>query len=857
LQNFTSKTIIDPEAAIQQQMLDNCLDLICAIDRKGFFVYVSGAGEPILGYGRQELQGQRFIDFVHPNHLTSTPDIIGNMRRIRGGTKFHLEITHCHKSGQEVTLSWSAGWSEKDQLLYCVGREAVEQRPVSRILHEQEEVHQAFIQHGGDIMGLVNEEGKFIYSIGASLQKLGYEPDETLGQYALCFIHEEEQAKASNFLSLVARSQQPVTLSAVRFKAADGSWRWLDVTGTNHLQHPGIRALVLNARDVTERMETRHKLQESEQRFKSLFEHHPDMVLFEDQKGLLRDMNPAFLEYFQQEKGQLVNRVLADLLPVENQAQEKQVRLEALQGLPRRYEIDMQLPLLGRRVFDITKIPVVEGKEIKGLFSIAKDITAISLSNEIIQKQANKLSTIFESITDAFFTLDRNWNFTYINCEFERLLQLDRGIELGRNIWDAFPEEINGTFYQQYHAAAATGKAVYFEAYLQRLDLWLDIKVFPSQEGLSVYFHDSSEKVRTQQELEKLSLVASRTDIGVIITDANCKIEWVNDGFTHNTGYSLEESLGKIPSQLLNSDPADPRTFKFEKEELRKGQPVSFESLNYRKNGEELWHSVQVNPIRNQAGEITRYVATQTNINALKRSELELSELSRDLYRQNQDLQQFTYIVSHNLRAPVANAKGLADLILKAGKDSEVLDISLHHLQTSIYQLDTVLSDLNKILSIRDKKDTPGKEQVELSAQCRQALESHLDSLTACNAQIRLHIPGEIRVQANKYYVYSIFCNLISNAIKYRSRERQLEIDIDWLEQAGQDSVITFSDNGQGFDMEKAGPHIFKLYKRFHAGAEGRGLGLFLVKTQIEALGGSIQVSSKVNEGTRFIIHFK
>jgi signal transduction histidine kinase len=250
-------------------------------------------------------------------------------------------------------------------------------------------------------------------------------------------------------------------------------------------------------------------------------------------------------------------------------------------------------------------------------------------------------------------------------------------------------------------------------------------------------------------------------------------------------------------------------------------------------------------------------VATQTNINALKRSELQLSELTRDLYRQNQDLQQFTYIVSHNLRAPVANALGLAHLIINAGKDSEIFDVSLKHLRTSIYQLDTVLSDLNMILSIRDKKDTVENEPVELALQCQQALASHRDALSTCQAQVRIDIPGEIRAWANNAYVYSIFYNLISNAIKYRCRERQLEIDIECLGQTAQGSIITFSDNGQGFDMEKVAPHIFKLYKRFHAGAEGRGLGLFLVKTQLEALGGTIEVFSQVNVGTRFIIHFK
>jgi PAS domain S-box-containing protein len=387
------------------------------------------------------------------------------------------------------------------------------------------------------------------------------------------------------------------------------------------------------------------------------------------------------------------------------------------------------------------------------------------------------------------------------------------------------------------------------------LDLWLDVKAFPSSEGLLVCCRDVSEIAKIKQQLEKLSLVASQANIGVLIHDAAGKIEWVNEGFTQNTGFSLEEALGKRPAEFLHTQQTDTKAYELVQEEMRKGQPVSFELLIGKKSGEQAWHYVQVNPIFNLEGKLVNFVGTQTDINALKRSEIQMSKLAHDLCRQNQDLQQFSYIVSHNLRAPLSNALGLVDMLKSVGKDSEEFDTTLDYLKTSIDHLDLVLRDLNLILSIRDKKAFR-QQQVDLKLKCRQALASHQESLDACQAQVRVNLPDELWVHDVNDYVYSILYNLIANAIKFRSPGRPLEIQIGCLGQSAAGQVIAFSDNGLGFDIQKAGPGIFKLYQKFHPGTEGRGIGLFLAKSQVEALGGQIEVTSQVDVGTRFLIHF-
>ncbi|MGB7843579.1 MAG: ATP-binding protein, partial [Salinimicrobium sp.] len=107
-----------------------------------------------------------------------------------------------------------------------------------------------------------------------------------------------------------------------------------------------------------------------------------------------------------------------------------------------------------------------------------------------------------------------------------------------------------------------------------------------------------------------------------------------------------------------------------------------------------------------------------------------------------------------------------------------------------------------------------------------------------------------------KSYLHSIFYNIISNSIKYRQALKQPVIKIS--SKIDDDQVVfIFEDNGLGMDLDKKADQIFGLYKRFHNHVEGKGMGLFMVKTQVESLGGKITVESEQNKGSRFIIKFK
>lgn len=228
----------------------------------------------------------------------------------------------------------------------------------------------------------------------------------------------------------------------------------------------------------------------------------------------------------------------------------------------------------------------------------------------------------------------------------------------------------------------------------------------------------------------------------------------------------------------------------------------------------------------------------------------ELLNSNIELAKQNNQLEQFGYIIAHNLRGPVARILGLTNLITKhydPERDQEIID----QLHGSAEELDAVIYDLNGILDIKKGVHTSFSE-VQLPERLEKVKNSLKDKIEESKAEIHADLQVTT-INGIPAYVESIFYNLISNAIKYRRLNTHPEIQIKSLIE-NDHILITIQDNGMGIDLEKSKSKVFSLYQRFHHHVEGKGLGLFLVKTQVEALGGTIEIQSKLNEGTTFSI---
>lgn len=225
-----------------------------------------------------------------------------------------------------------------------------------------------------------------------------------------------------------------------------------------------------------------------------------------------------------------------------------------------------------------------------------------------------------------------------------------------------------------------------------------------------------------------------------------------------------------------------------------------------------------------------------------------LTETNTELIKHNNELRQFSYTVSHNLRGPVASLLGLISLFDHSKLDKENADI-YGHLKASVNKLDEIISDLSKIIDIRNDIFHV-RERIDLADEVNSVLSILRKELDACNAVVKTDFSKCPEIYSVKPMVHSILYNLISNAIKYRAATRVPRIEIS--SEFDGHYCITVKDNGLGIDLKSHENNIFKLYKRFHFHTEGKGLGLYLVKLQAETLGGRVEVSSEVNHETTF-----
>ncbi|WP_219223240.1 sensor histidine kinase [Pedobacter antarcticus] len=226
-------------------------------------------------------------------------------------------------------------------------------------------------------------------------------------------------------------------------------------------------------------------------------------------------------------------------------------------------------------------------------------------------------------------------------------------------------------------------------------------------------------------------------------------------------------------------------------------------------------------------------------------------QLIRELTTKNQYLNQFAYITSHNLRVPLKNLRGLLDL-LNFDLFDEYNRAIIQLFGDSIQHLDETIEDLTQMLSTQNNPI----QQAELVSIPDSFGKVCLDFTRQIHTLgIIIHTDFQCdTIHFTKSYMESVLNNLISNAIKYAHPERPLEVSVSSVRGPGREVIMTFSDNGVGIDMEKHRDNVFGLNQRFHSHVEGKGIGLYITKTQIESLKGTIEVESFVNQGTTFKI---
>ncbi|MCU0686460.1 MAG: response regulator [Polyangiaceae bacterium] len=367
--------------------------------------------------------------------------------------------------------------------------------------------------------------------------------------------------------------------------------------------------------------------------------------------------------------------------------------------------------------------------------------------------------------------------------------------------------------------------------------------------GISV---DVTDRHLAQAEMQKLAAVASRTSNAVIVADCNGRIEWVNEGFVRLTGYCLEEVRGQKPGRVLQGPETDLAAAELLRAGVASCVPVRTEIVNYAKNGRKYWVDVELQPIWNAEGDVTHFMAVESDVTERKNFERELVAASEQALEASRIKSQFLANMSHEIRTPLNGILGFAQLLLDTTltpQQREYLALVHDSGQTLLRLLNDIL-DISKIESGRFEFESLTFSLADVVTDAAHALASG-----ACERGLELIVDLDPalapRRRGDPTRVRQIVTNLVGNAIKFT---RSGEVEISVTGDARRVNLVV-RDTGIGIPSERRA-HIFDAFTQVDGSTTrkygGTGLGLTICRQLAEHMGGSIDVESEVGVGSSF-----
>jgi len=479
-----------------ERIMEFSRDILCSISPSGRFLTVSPASLPLLGYTPEELKGQHHDLLLLAEDRDST---VEEVRRLISGESdktsgFRTRLRH--RDGHTVTISWTAEWSREDNALFCVGRDISDELMAETLTRERDQ----FFSLSPDMFSIVDLNSHFFEVNTTFVTTLGYTREQLLGTSYMALVHPEDRQKVIDAVESLTRGEDIHDLF-IRAVDSAGSEHWLQINAI--LSADDLIYVV--ARDITESLKTQERLKQSE-----------NLLRIAEKTALIggwtievpsgrTDWTAVMFDLFELPTGKVpeMEEGLDFYIGESRQVIASAIDLCIRTGIPFDEELQFQTATgrqrWARAIGHAVKDEAGRIIRVQGGF---QDITASRQAMEQIRRFAERQANIFESITDAFFTVDREWRITYVNRRSEELLHRSRDELLGHSLWEVYPEVAGTEFDKMYRRAMSTGESVSFEAYFAPLDNWLEVSAYPSDEGLAVYYRSIHERKEAQWKLE-------------------------------------------------------------------------------------------------------------------------------------------------------------------------------------------------------------------------------------------------------------------------------------------------------------------------------------------------------------------
>lgn len=491
------------------------------------------------------------------------------------------------------------------------------------------------------------------------------------------------------------------------------------------------------------------------------------------------------------------------------------------------------------------------------------DITEVKEKEAKIEELRTLLKNILDSVENLIFVKDKDFRYIECNPAFERFMGRTREELIGKSDYEFFDKEVADFFRgkdKEMFSEGNTRSNFEWVTYPDGHEVYLLTVKAPLRDdkeeiiGLVGNSVDLTEQYRDQQEIAKFKQILEKSPVSIIITDVEGNIEYVNPWFTHVSGYSPEEAIGKTP-RILKCDRHPESDYQELWNEITHDRVWSGTFLNIKKSGEEFWEAAIIVPVFDDEGQIVNYIGIQQEITEQVQLREELKDQEKIMIAQSRHaaMGEMVSMIAHQWRQPIT--------VISMGANNILADIDLNQIDAEEFKVQArgILNQTQHLSkTIDDFRDffRPDKEieEVRVKDVLEEAYKIIGKSLE--HSAVTYHVSHE-SVQTIKTYsreLLQVYINLLKNAkealVDHREDERKIEVSI----RDEDDLVITkVCDNGSGIE-EAIIDRVFEPYFSTKDAQTGTGLGLYMSKTIVEKhLHGKIEVKN-TQDGVCFII---
>ncbi len=736
---------------------------------------------------------------------------------------------------------------------------------------KSEELFKTLVQNSADAFQLSDDKLNNVYVSDAVKNVIGYEAEEWIGKNLFDFIHPDDKELALDWLNWLLNNARKVAPIEIRVKNKLQQWVFIEAYARNMIGVPNVDAIVMNFRNVQAKKVADFALMQAEQRMSLLLNNTKESFIILNSRLRVVAYNNAAQEHSPYFFTQELQSGLSIIDLIKHDDTELLIHLfeEVFDGIEKEWETSFEDTEGLVHVYNHVFRPLSNNEDdIIGVFITSSDVTQRKLAENKVRESEERFKTLIQESFDAVLIKNKEQLITDCMASIEKLLGYSNEEMLGTNcfhlIHDDYKPSAAATL--AYILLSPNNEAT-IDAQMQHKNgefVWVEItgkNMFHNSHinGLLVILKDISERKRAENiisfsELRFRGLVQSGADM-ISIIDEEGTVQYSSPTVNTVLGNDPEKDIGKNVFAFVHPEDIGWVKENFDKmlqEGVRQKYigPYRFPNANR----EYRWLETVVTNLSDDPAVHGIVINSRDVTERIKLNE-EQQMLTRELMKNNKDLQQFSYITSHNLRAPVANLMSLLSLYDKANPLEPFNQTLIEKFEESTRTLNETLNDLLNVLVIKSNTQAE-KEKIQL-VDIIVAVKRNINSLLESKkGNLKIDFTEVQEIEGNKVHLESIFLNLISNAIKYSSPERAPLIEIS-SERKDNWTIVRFKDNGLGIDLNRYKDRIFGLYQRFHSGKEGKGFGLYMIKSQVEAMGGYIDVESKPGSGSTFSVYFK